>query len=222
MLRRYLLMMSFILFLLIVCSYAHAQDLAPLSVEPERAESKSLEIKNLKLFAWQEGVKNRKYVEVQDFRETRELHLTPSEKFDVTCDVIGGLDVLTGDYFVWTTVDFLVAPVTRAYEEMDNGTLSSSVAWGQVTEMRDFKAVPIYLLRPGESRKVAVKGLDLSPVLAAFPVDEDGELWPWLVRVTVHVQDRLGKQLTSAERTLRLAPSSARKKSHYNDPLPTH
>lgn len=146
----------------------------------------------------------------------------PSDKFDVECEIMGGEDAYAGDYFVWTTIDFLVAPVTRAYEQMDNGTLSSSVGWGQVTEMHDLKATPIYLLRPGESRKVAVKGLDLSSVLAVFPVGENGELWPWLVRVTVHVQDRSGKQLTSAERTLRLAPSSARKKSHYNDPLPPH
>jgi hypothetical protein len=91
---------------------------------------------------------------------------------------------------------------------------------GQMAEMRDIKATPINVLRPGESRKVAVKGLDLSPVLSAFPVGEDDELWPWLIRVVVHVQDRSGKQLTSAERTLRLVPNSARKKGHYNDPLP--
>jgi len=211
-------MMSFILLLLNVCSYGHAQDLAPLSVEPERAESKSLEIKNLKLFAWQEGVTIRKYVEVQDFRETRELHLTPSEKFDVTCDVIGGLDVLTGDYFLWTTVDFLVAPVTRTFEQMDTNKLASNIGWGQVTQMQDLKATPIYSLRPDEARHVVVKELDLRKALTAFPVGVDGELWPWLLRLTVHVQDRSGKQVAVAERILRLAPNSTRRNSHYNAP----
>lgn len=136
------------------------------------------------------------------------------------CELIGGEDDHFGDYFVWTTVDFLIAPVTRAYEQMDNNALSSSVGWGQVAEMQDLKATPINLLRPGESRKVSVKALDLSPVLSAFPVGDAGELWPWLIRVVVHVQDRSGKQLASAERTLRLVPNSARKKSHYDDPLP--
>ena len=134
------------------------------------------------------------------------------------CEIVGGKD--TGDYFVWTSVDFLVAPVTRAYEQMDSNTLSSNVGWGQVTEMHDLKATPIYLLRAGEPRKIVIKGLDLSPVLAAFAVGEDGELWPWLIRVMVHVQDRSGKQLTSAERILRLVPNPARKRSHYSDPLP--
>jgi hypothetical protein len=196
-------------------------DPAPPFYEPELVEPKSLEIKDLKLFAWQNVHKKRKYVEVESFRESRELHLIPSNKFDVTCNVVGGLDVLTGDYFLWTTVDFLVAPVTLAYEQMNNNELGSSVGWGQAMEMRDLKSVPFYFLGPDEVRQVAVKDLDLSTVLAAFPVGDAGELWPWLVRVTVHVQDRSGKQIAVAERTFRLSPTSARKANHYNDPLPT-
>jgi hypothetical protein len=87
--------------------------------------------------------------------------------------------------------------------------------------MRDLRATPIYFLRSGESRKVSVANFDLTQVLADFPVGDAGELWPWLVRITVHVQDRSGKQLTSAERILRLIPNSARRKSRYNDPLPS-
>jgi len=188
--------------------------------EPARSDAKTLEIKNVRLVAWQVADQKRKPVEVERFVEIAPRQLMPSNKFDVECEIVGGEDDHFGDYFVWTTVDFLVAPVTRAYEQMGNGALGSSVGWGQMAEMRDLKATPINLLRPSESRKVAVMGLDLSPVLSAFPVGGDGELWPWLIRVVVHVQDRSGKQLTSAERTLRLVPNSARKKSRYNDPLP--
>jgi hypothetical protein len=190
------------------------------SYELEHAELKRLEIRDVKLFAWQADHKNRKHEEIQAFRETQPRRLTPSERFDVECKVVGG-DDLTGDYFLWTTVDFLVAPVTRAYEQMDDNELGSSVGWGQVTEMRDLGATPIYFLRPDETREVTVKDLDLREVLAAFPVGDVGELWPWLIRVTVHVQDRDGKQMAVAERTLRLSPSSARRTSHYKDPLPS-
>jgi hypothetical protein len=196
------------------CIYGQHVNTAP----PQRAEQKSLEIKQVRIFAWQVVQKTWKYVEVQDFRETQELQLVPSSRFDVECELVGGSDV--GDYFLWTTVDFLVAPVTSAYEQMDNSALASSVSWGQMTEMRDFKATPIYWLRPEEARQVVVKDLDLRPILITFPVGEDGELWPWLVRVTVHVMDRSGKRITDAERIVRLVPTSARKKSHYNDPLP--
>jgi hypothetical protein len=199
---------------LVFCTSLYSHD------EPARSEAKTLEIKNVRLVAWRVADQKRKAAEVERFLEIAPRQLTPSNKFDVECEIVGGEDEYFSDYFVWTTVDFVVAPVTRAYEQMGNGALSSSVGWGQMAEMRDLKAIPINRLRTGESRQVAVKGLDLSPVLSAFPVGEDGELWPWLIRVVVHVQDRSGKQLTSAERTLRLVPNSARKKSHYNDPLP--
>jgi hypothetical protein len=208
-------------FHLVFCSFVRSQDSGSAVHESARAERKTLEIKNIRLVAWQAADKKRKRVEVNEFRETKPQHLIPSDKFDVECEIVGGADLSPGDYFLWTTVDFLVAPATRAYEQMDNSTLGSSVGWGQVGEMRDLKAMPIYFLRRGESRQASVKDLNLDPVLAAFPVGDAGELWPWLIRVTVHVQDRSGTQLTSAERTLRLSPSSARKTSHYNDLLPS-
>jgi len=204
-----------VLLVLAASACIYGQELNP--SPPQRAEQKSPEIKLVKIFAWHVVNKNRKYMEVQEFRETQELHLIPSSMFDVKCELVGGSDV--GDYFLWTTVDFLVAPVTRAYEQMDNSTIASSVSWGQMTEMRDLKATTIYWLRPKETRQVVVKDLDLRPILITFPVGEDGELWPWLVRVTVHVMDRSGKQIADAERIVRLVPTSARKVSRYNDPL---
>jgi len=198
-----------VLLVLAASACIYGQDLNP--SPPQRAEQKSPEIKLVKIFAWHVVHKNRKYMEVQEFRETQELHLIPSSMFDVKCELVGGSDV--GDYFLWTTVDFLVAPVTRAYEQMDNSTIASSVSWGQMTEMRDLKATTIYWLRPKETRQVVVKDLDLRPILITFPVGEDGELWPWLVRVTVHVMDRSGKQIADAERIVRLVPTSARKVS---------
>jgi len=204
--------------LLAISSPAHAQDVEPPAYEPERAEPKNVRIESLKLLAWQDGHK-KKYAEVQAFREQRQMHLAPSDKFDVACQVVGGQDVLTNDYFLWTTVDFLVAPVTPEFGQMDNDKLSSSVGWGQLADMRDLKAIPIYDLRPDEARQVIVKELDLSAVLASFPVGNAGNLWPWLLRITVHVQDRSGKQRAVAGRTLRLSPSFAR--GHYNNALPT-
>ncbi len=207
---RPLLMLSF---LLVFSASLYSQD------EPARTEAKTLEIKNVRLVAWKVEGRDKKRVEVHKLLETKPQHLLPSNRFDLVCEIVGGK--YSSDYFVWTSVDFLVAPVIRSYDEMDDGTLGSSVAWGQVVEMLDLKATPIYDLRLGESRKVVLKGFDLSPMLAAFPVGDAGELWPWLIRVVVHLQDRSGKQLTSAECTLRLVPNSARKKTIYNLPMPS-
>ena len=206
----------FLLLFLAFSSSVRGQDMVEPIYEPERSEPKSLEIKNVKFFAQQGSRKKGNYVEVQAFQETRQLHLNPSNKFDVSCEVVGGSDVLTGDYLLWTAIDFLVASVTRANEQMDDQKLSSSIGWGQVTEMQDLNATAIYLLKPGETRRVVMKGLDLSTVLAAFPVGNSGELWPWLVRVTLHIQDRSGKQIAVAQRTLRLSPCATRESSRYN------
>jgi hypothetical protein len=118
-----------LLLLLAASACIYGQDVNPPVHAQEGAELKGLEIKQVKLFAWQVVHKNKKYVEVQEFRETQGQHLIPSGKFDVKCEVVGGSDV--GDYFLWTTIDFLVAPVTRACEPMDNGALGSSVGWGR-------------------------------------------------------------------------------------------
>jgi hypothetical protein len=89
-----------------------------------------------------------------------------------------------------------------------------------MTEMRDLKATSIYWLRPKETRHVVVKDLDLSPVLATFPVGEDGDFGLGLFASLFKCLDRSGKQIAHAERILRLVPNSARKISHYNNPLP--
>src|SRR5580692_4330674 len=192
----------FFLLGLAVPTCVHSQDLDPPHFEAERVEPKGLEIKNIKLLARPYGGKTKGYLEVHTFRETRVLHLSPSDKFDVKCDVVGGSDVLAGDYFLWTSVDFLVAPVTRAYEEMDDNQLATTVGWGQMSEMRDLNGTSIYSLRPNETKQAFVKDLNFSRVLSAFPLGNAGNLWPWLIRVTVHIQDRSGNQIAAAERAL--------------------
>src|ERR1700730_13808809 len=88
-----------LLLCLAVCSLASAQEgkkpalVRGSALEPERAELKNLAIENMKLFAWQDAYKKRKYMEVLEFRETQSLYLIPSDKFDVRCDVVGRSDL---------------------------------------------------------------------------------------------------------------------------------
>jgi hypothetical protein len=175
------------------------------------ADRKNLEIKNVRLFGWQRVNNKRQYAQLKEFRETRDLHLAPTAKFDVVCELSSGPDLSAGDFFLWTTVEFLIAPATREYEKMEIDQIGSSVAWGQVSEMQDLKAMPIYLLHPGETRPVVVKDFDLGKLLAAFPVGDAGNLWPWLIRLNVHIQDRNGRQITSAQQIVRLWPDSVRR-----------
>jgi hypothetical protein len=76
--------------------------------------------------------------------------------------------------------------------------------------MRDLQTLPIYALRAGETRRVVIKDFDVEKVLASFPVGDAGNLWPWLVRITIHIQDRAGKQIVSGAHMVRLWPDSVR------------
>ena len=179
-------------------------------VEQEHVEIKSIDVKSVQLLTRQSNVNKEKPTAFKEFRESRNGRVNPATKFDVVCEISGELDLSTEDFFLWTTVDFLVAPVTEAYEKMDIDQTGSSVSWGQVTEMHDLKAVPIYLLRAGETRRVVIKDFDLEKALASFPVGNAGNLWPWLLRINIHIQDRAGKQIVSAAHIVRLWPDSIR------------
>lgn len=179
-------------------------------IEQEHVNTTSIAIKSVQLFGWP-GARNRKEpTAFKEFRESRNGRVEPATKFDVVCEIGGELDLSTEDFFLWTTVDFLVAPVTEAFEKMGTEQFGSGVSWGQVAEMQDLKAVPIYSLRAGETRRVVIKDFDLERTLASFPVGNPGNLWPWLLRVNIHIQDRGGKQILSTVHIARLWPDSIR------------
>jgi hypothetical protein len=185
-------------------------DFAEPMVEPEHVEVKSIDIKSVQLSATQSVVGKEKPIVFKEFRESRNGRVRPATKFDVLCEIRGELDLSSEDFFLWTTVDFLVAPVTEAYEKMNIDQTGSIVSWGQVTEMRDLRGVPIYSLRAGDTRRVVIKNFDLEKTLESFPVGNAGNLWPWLLRINIHIQDRTGKQIVSATRIVRLWPDSIR------------
>jgi hypothetical protein len=180
--------------------------------------SKKIEVKSIRLFGWHEIGNKRKYTEVQEFQESKDMRLIPSAQFELVCELRGEPDLSAGDFLVWATADFLVAPVTEEYEKMGTDQIGSNVGWGTIAEMQDFGAMPIYSLRPLETKRVVMKNFDLAKVLAAFPVGNAGNLWPWLIRLNVHVQDRTGRQIGSAEKVVRLWPDSVRKTINHSQP----
>lgn len=153
---------------------------------------------------------NRKPIEINGWNESKAFLLLPSRKFDLVCRLKEGEASYSGDFFVRTTIDFLVAPPSMQYAQMTSDQLGQEVSWAQVTEMRDMKAVSVYWLRPGESRFISIKGFDLTDVMAAFPPDDAAPLWPWLMRINIFVQDRSGKEVASANRTFSLRPYTSR------------
>jgi hypothetical protein len=169
--------------------------------------SEKIEVRNIRLFS---RSKAKEYAEFQEFREAKGLELFPSSEFEAICDVKGEPDLWAGDFLLWTTVEFLVAPAMRRYEEVDSDAIASEGGWATLVGVADLKPIPIYSLGPGQTRRVVIKGFDLKKVVSAFPIGNPGNLWPWLIRLEIHVQDRNGKQIGSAERIVRLFPDSVR------------
>ena len=178
--------------------------------------SKKIEFESIRLFSRQQVGDKRKDTEFQEFQETKDLHLLPSTRFEVVCELRGEPDLSAGDFLLWTTVDFFVGPVTREYEKMEAAQIPPNASWDKSAEIQDLKPLPIYLLRPGETRRVVIKEFDLAKVLKTYPVGDAANLWPWFVRLKIHVQDRTGRQIGSTERIVRLSPDSIRKKPANN------
>jgi hypothetical protein len=102
----------------------------------------------------------------------------------------------------------------QADEKMDIHEIASIAGWGQLAEMDDLRGVPIYALNAGETRRVTIRNLDLGKVLSSFPVGNAGNLWPWLLRINVRIQNRAGKQVVAVERTVPVWPNIARRPTH--------
>jgi len=187
------------------------------AIELSHVEAPTIEIESVDLLSRRVVGNERKQIVFKEFREAKHGHVVPSTKFDVACQVRGELNLSTEDFLLWTSVDFLVAPLTETYKKMDIEQIASIVAWGQLTKMDDFKSAPIYSLGAGETRRVVVKDLDLTTTLTSFSVDHSDNLWPWLLRINVHIQDRAGKQIASAMKIVRFWPDSDRR-SRERDP----
>lgn len=153
------------------------------------------------------------YQEVKEFRETEGLDILPATKFKVECDVKGEPIPNSDELVVWTTIDFIVAPASRANEKLEISQLATDGTWAQITGMRDVQATVLNGFLSLEPTHIVFSESKLGPVLSAFPLGDAGNLWPWLMRVNVHVQDRDGKLVAHAERIVRLWPSRARIKN---------
>ena len=172
--------------------------------------TKKIEIEDIRLFSSQVIGDRRKYVEFQEFQETKGLHLLPSDRFRLICELKGEPDLSSGDFLVWTAVEFFVAPVTPYYKTMKADQIDLKASWNMSAEIQDLKPLSIYSFGPGETRRVVIDGFDFAKLLRSFPTEDPDNLWPWFLRIRIYVQDRIGRQVGSAERLVRISPDSVR------------
>ena len=90
--------------------------------------------------------------------------------------------------------------MTEEYKEMGPDQVSIGTNWTRFAEMQDIKPIAIYSLRSGEHRTVVLTGFDIETVLSAHQPGGSGNLWPWFLRLTIHIQDLTGRQVASSEK----------------------
>jgi hypothetical protein len=178
----------------------------------DTCSTNKIEIDGIRLFSWRFVAGKQEYAEFEEFRETKDLQFLPSTQFEVVCQLRGQPDLTTGDFLLWTAIDFLVGPVTQSYEDMKADQIAPNASWSMSADIQDLKPLSVYLFHPGETRRIVINGFDLAKVLASFPAGDKENLWPWFVRIRIHVQDRTGRQIGSAERVVRLSPDPSRKR----------
>jgi hypothetical protein len=146
--------------------------------------------------------------QIAEFKETSQHSVVPSPHFGASCTVRSDAR-FEGEVLIWTSVDFIVAPATAEFAAKNDAQKAREVSWGQITEMSDLRAATVSLKR-NETRNVVLREFDLRPVLAAFLPNESDNLWPWLMALHVHVQDRDGHELASTENLVALRPQPKR------------
>jgi len=180
-------------------------------------KQKTVSVDSVRLLARPRSI-SQKPTEITGWRETESFLLLPSRKFDIVCRVTEDKASYSQDFLVWTTIDFLVTRPSKRFERMTPEQLDQEYSWGQVVEMDDLKSAPVYFLGPGESRSIVIKGYDLSAVMASFPPNDPAPLWPWLMRINIHVQDRSGNEVGFGSKVLSLRPYASRIKSDFAEP----
>jgi hypothetical protein len=140
---------------------------------------------------------------IESFREIGTTKLWPSNRFRirVTLKTESGVN----DAVVWTVMQSLVAPMARNFV---SGKLDpvDYVSWGWDMQ---FKDLGIQRTSVGTEDKTITFGpFDATPMLP----DSTDNLWPWALRVIVHVNPVSGPESTFTSHVYRLKPSATRQK----------
>jgi hypothetical protein len=144
------------------------------------------------------------------FRDNGPGKLLPSAKFSVVASVCNRM-AWQRDFLVWTSIESLVAPAVRDFATGRVDPTAGSISWGWMAELKDIRSKSIYSLANGACKKVSVGPFDLEPMMRSFDEPDSAlPLWPWALRITLHVATREGKEVGSRQEVVRIEPRSDR------------
>lgn len=149
------------------------------------------------------------YIKLERWKDTSDPKIPHPEVFDVLCHIEnkGDSTIQEGDFIILTTIDFIIAP-TYLYSG-DVQKIIQDHNWGRVGSVDDVKMEKVPYLNPGDRAQIGIKSFNLGKALKQF--DGDGDtLWPWALRMNVHVMNRDMTRVAVGQAILPMIPSDRR------------
>lgn len=146
---------------------------------------------------------------LEEWKDSGDPKLSKLPVFDVVVMLQNLQDssVQDADFIALTTIEFVIAP-TYLYQG-DVRKILQNGSWGRLTSVNDVKMETVPYLKSGEGAEMRIKGFNLSDLPARYN-GQDDTLWPWGLRVNVHIINREMRRVASGQATLRMIPSDHR------------
>lgn len=129
--------------------------------------------------------------------------------FDVVVHLenVSESSIQDSDFIVLTTMDFVIAP-TYLYEG-DVRRILREGNWSRLGSVDDVKMATMPFIKSSEIAGLRINGFNLGNLLGEYN-GQDHTLWPWGLRVNVHVMDRQMNRVVSGQSSLRIIPADKR------------
>lgn len=178
---------------------------SPQQTRADTAANKQIALRSVELF----GTWRDTYVKLDRWKQTDDPNVPHPELLDVLCTIENKSDsaVQRGDFLILTTVDFIVAP-TYVY----SGDITKVIAdhsWARVASMDDVRLEQVPYVRSHKQVQLKITGLNLGKVVKEFDGKDDA-LWPWALRVNVHLLSRETTAVASGQTVLPVIPADNR------------
>ncbi len=149
------------------------------------------------------------YIKLDQWKDASDPKIPHPEAFDVLCHIEnkGDSTIQQGDFIILTTLESVVAPTYLHGGDLK--AIMNEVHWLRETAVDDVKMEEVPYIQPKGSAPVKIKGFNLGNLLKQFNGEED-TLWPWALRINVHIMNRDMTRVALGQAILPMIPSDRR------------
>jgi hypothetical protein len=187
--------------LVAACSFLSACGPNPRAYFHSTDQKPTITIKSVEII--EEDVSRKK---IEEWKDTGNSNLLV---FDVLIRLqnISPSTVQDADFIALTTMEFVIAP-TYLYQG-DAMKILQNGNWSRLISVDDAKMETVPYVKSGDVVELRIKDFNLNKLLEDYN-GHDHTLWPWGLRVNVHVMNREMSRVAFGQATLRIIPADNR------------